>query len=52
VQVLQGIAFVLILASESLRSVDWAAVAKKWRQRATPEPVESPAPVAAKERVA
>ena len=40
VQVLQGIAFVLILASESLRSVDWAAVAKKWRQRATPEPVE------------
>ncbi len=43
VQVLQGIAFVLILASESLRSVDWAAVAKKWRQRATPEPDE-PAP--------
>jgi len=52
VQVLQGIAFVLILASESLRSVDWAAVAKKWRQRATPEPVEPRAPVAAKERVA
>jgi ABC-type uncharacterized transport system permease subunit len=38
VQVLQGIAFVLILASESLRSVDWAVVAKKFSQRATPEP--------------
>src|SRR6478736_1388051 len=52
VMVLQGIAFVLILASESLRSVDWAAVAKKWRQRAIPEPVEPAAPIAAaKERV-
>jgi len=38
--VLQGIAFVLILASESLRSVDWAAVGKKWRQRAVPEPAQ------------
>ena len=47
VQVLQGIAFVLILASESLRSVDWAAVAKKWRQRATPEPDEPAPPIAA-----
>jgi len=51
--VLQGIAFVLILASESLRSVDWAAVAKKWRQRATPEPDEPAPPIAtAKERTA
>jgi len=47
VQVLQGIAFVLILASESLRSVDWSAVAKKWRHRATPEPVEASRPIAA-----
>ena len=52
VQVLQGIAFVLILASESLRSVDWATVARRWRRRATPEPVEPPAPVATTERVA
>ena len=29
VQVLQGIAFVLILASESLRSIDWAALRQK-----------------------
>ncbi len=42
VQVLQGIAFVLILASESLRSVDWSAVTKKMRQRATPEPEPAP----------
>ena len=42
VQVLQGIAFVLILASESLRSVDWAAVGQKMRQRATPEPETAP----------
>ena len=42
VQVLQGIAFVLILASESLRSVDWAAVGRKMRQRATPEPESAP----------
>jgi simple sugar transport system permease protein len=47
VQVLQGIAFVLILASESLRSVDWAAVSQKWRHRATPEPVEAARPAAA-----
>ncbi len=53
VQVLQGIAFVLILASESLRSVDWAAVSQKWRHRATPEPVEAARPAAAaKEGVA
>ncbi len=42
VQVLQGIAFVLILASESLRSVDWAAVRQKFGQRATPEPEAMP----------
>jgi hypothetical protein len=36
-----------------LRSVDWATLAKRWRQRAVPEPVEPPAPIAAaKERVA
>jgi simple sugar transport system permease protein len=53
VQVLQGIAFVLILASESLRSVDWATLARKWRHRATPEPSEPPASAAAaKESVA
>jgi len=46
VQVLQGIAFVLILASESLRSVDWAAVSKRWWRRAVPEPVEPTAPIA------
>ena len=41
VQVLQGIAFVLILASESLRGVDWAAFTKKLGQRAMPEPTAS-----------
>jgi len=40
------IAFVLILASESLRSVDWAAVSKRWWRRAVPEPVEPTAPIA------
>ena len=35
VQVLQGIAFVLILASEALRGVDWTALLRRsWRQRA------------------
>ena len=43
VQVLQGIAFVLILASESLRGVDWAAFATKLRQRSMPEPESGPA---------
>jgi simple sugar transport system permease protein len=43
VQVLQGIAFVLILASESLRSIDWPAVGQKLRQRSTPEPGSPPA---------
>jgi ABC-type uncharacterized transport system permease subunit len=36
VQVLQGIAFVLILASEALRAVDWSAVGEKLRSRAGP----------------
>ena len=36
--VLQGIAFVLILASEALRGVDW----RRWlvQRSATPEPLE------------
>jgi simple sugar transport system permease protein len=44
VQVLQGIAFVLILASEALRGVDWAALAKR---RAAAAPVAGIAPAAA-----
>src|SRR5450432_1992132 len=36
VQVLQGIAFVLILASEALRAVDWSAVGEKLRSRGGP----------------
>jgi ABC-type uncharacterized transport system permease subunit len=36
VQVLQGIAFVLILASEALRGVDWAAVWQKLKRPAGP----------------
>jgi simple sugar transport system permease protein len=36
VQVLQGIAFVLILASEALRAVDWGTLAKKLRTPAAP----------------
>jgi simple sugar transport system permease protein len=43
VQVLQGIAFVLILASESLRGVDWPAFAKGLRHRSRPEPTALPA---------
>lgn len=34
VQVLQGIAFVLILASEALRGMDWQALAQRLRQTA------------------
>ena len=36
VQVLQGIAFVLILASEALRGVDWGAVAQKLKRPSGP----------------
>ena len=36
VQVLQGIAFVLILASEALRGVDWAAVWQKLKRPSGP----------------
>ncbi|HEX7441986.1 MAG TPA: ABC transporter permease [Caldimonas sp.] len=36
VQVLQGIAFVLILASEALRGLDWSAVAPKLRKGSGP----------------
>ena len=48
VQVLQGIAFVLILASEALRGLDWAAIGKKLSRSAGPEeplmaPTEKPA---------
>ena len=38
VLVLQGIAFVLILASEALRGVDWAAVLRSWRAAERAEP--------------
>lgn len=38
VLVLQGIAFVLILASEALRNVDWQAVGTRLRRSATPAP--------------
>jgi len=41
-----------ISSSDALPQIPHEAVATKWRQRATPEPVEPPAPVAAKERVA
>ncbi len=43
VQVLQGIAFVLILASEALRGVDWQAALPKLRKGAGPA---APIPVA------
>lgn len=39
VQVLQGIAFVLILASESLRGVDWRAAGERFRRSARPREV-------------
>ena len=38
VQVLQGIAFVLILASEALRGVDWRAAGERFRRSAQPDP--------------
>ncbi len=43
VLVLQGIAFVLILASEALRDVDWKAVAAKLSRFGPSEPVPLPA---------
>ncbi|MDP9046076.1 MAG: ABC transporter permease, partial [Pseudomonadota bacterium] len=39
VQVLQGIAFVLILASEALRGVDWKAAGAQFRRSAMPREV-------------
>jgi general nucleoside transport system permease protein len=48
VQVLQGIAFVLILGSESLRGLDWAAIGKRLRRVRA----EEPAPLAPQEKPA
>ena len=39
VQVLQGIAFVLILASEALRGVDWKATGERFRRSMQPKQV-------------
>ena len=39
VQVLQGIAFVLILASEALRGVDWKAAGERFRRSMQPKEV-------------
>ena len=39
VQVLQGIAFVLILASEALRGVDWQAAGERFRRSMQPKDV-------------
>ena len=39
VQVLQGIAFVLILASEALRGVDWKAAGERFRRSMSPREV-------------
>lgn len=49
VLVLQGIAFVLILASEALRDVDWKALPAKLGRAPQPGPVPPPVPVAAME---
>jgi simple sugar transport system permease protein len=43
VLVLQGMAFVLILASEALRDVDWRAVATKIGRASRSVPLQSPA---------
>ena len=48
VQVLQGIAFVLILASEALRGLDWKAAFERFRHTAN----RSDAPLAASEKPA
>ena len=42
VLVLQGIAFVLILASEALRGLDWAAIGQKLRRGAPADPAPLP----------
>jgi hypothetical protein len=45
VQVLQGIAFVLILASEALRGFDWCSARPRLRGGPAPAPLaEKPAP--------
>lgn len=45
VQVLQGIAFVLILASEALRGVDWKATGERFRRSAQPRELPLPGSV-------
>jgi general nucleoside transport system permease protein len=53
VQVLQGIAFVLILASEALRGVDWKAAGERFRKSAVRGDESRPlTPAAAKETIA
>jgi simple sugar transport system permease protein len=53
VQVLQGIAFVLILASEALRGVDWKAAGERFRKSAVRGDEARPlTPTAAKETIA
>jgi ABC-type uncharacterized transport system permease subunit len=53
VQVLQGIAFVLILASEALRGVDWRAAGERFRKSAVRGDESRPlTPAAAKETIA
>ena len=52
VLVLQGIAFVLILASEALRDVDWSALWARLVRSAAPPAGPSAAPVAMGEKVA
>ncbi|MRD48655.1 ABC transporter permease [Caenimonas koreensis DSM 17982] len=47
VLLLQGIAFVLILASEALRGVEWKGVWEKVVQGAKPAPAPAPAPTPA-----
>jgi simple sugar transport system permease protein len=51
VQVLQGIAFVLILASEALRGVDWKAAGERFRRSAAPREVPLASSAAALEKL-